>query len=146
MKIRLYNNSSPKKKLHKDLSLVDTLTGSLKERCDLINPSIMIEGSTVPSGNYAYIPEFGRYYYITKVTSERATLWRLDMHVDVYMSYETAIRQNTPIYERSQYLFNMYLPDNEMPIEDDTFTVTKKIGGFDGFAFLHPNVILIVQG
>lgn len=144
MEIRLYNNSSPKKKLHKAITLVDTLTGSLKERCDLINPSIMIEGSTVPSGDYAYIPEFGRYYYITKVTIERATLWRLDMHVDVYMTYENEIKKNTPIYERSQTLVNMYLPDNEMPIQQDTFTVTKKLSNARNLT--NKNVLLTVQG
>lgn len=130
MDIKLYINKDPLIKVNKNIGdPIDTLTGTLKEKCDLEKPSILIESSTVPTANYAYIPEFNRYYNIVDVVSERAKLWRLEMEEDYYMSWKTGILKNTPILERCEKNnYDLYLPDNEMPLRNDTFTVTDFIG------------------
>ena len=130
MQIKLYINKDPLIKVNKNIvEPIDTLTGTLKEKCDLEKPSILIESSTVPTANYAYIPEFNRYYNIVDVVSERATLWRLEMEEDYYMSWRAQILKNTPILERCENNnYDLYLPDNEMPLRNDTFTVTDFIG------------------
>ena len=69
------------------LTQVAQLTGNLREPSDLINPSITIEYSGLPGTNYAYISGFGRYYFITNITSIATNLWRLDMHEDVLMTF-----------------------------------------------------------
>ena len=134
MVINLYNNKSPKKQIGKTLTSVATLNGSLREQCDMINPSILIENSGVINANYARIPDFGRYYFITKITSVRQNLWRVDMHVDVRETYAEAIKTNVAIIERAEGYYNLYLPDNNMPLTQDTFNTTYALGGvFDNF-------------
>lgn len=142
MTINLYTNSSPKKKIGKSLTLVKGMTGQLREECDMINPSVLIENTGVINANYAYIPEFGRYYFITKITSVRENLWRIDMHVDVRESFADAIKKNRAIVARSEGYYNLYLPDNMMPTTQDTFSVTQIIGSAD---LSEGTVVLAVQ-
>lgn len=128
MTITLYTNHSPKKTIGKRLSHVKSMTGTLREECDMINPSVLIENAGVISANYAYIPDFGRYYYITKITSVRQDLWRVDMHVDVRETYKDSIKNNTAIIERASGYYNLYLKDDMLPIQSDTFTTTYTLG------------------
>lgn len=67
--------------------------GVLRESCDSLSPSIGIDmgQSTSPTAwNYAYIPSFGRYYFITSWTWE-AGLWWANMSVDVLASWKLYI-------------------------------------------------------
>ena len=43
MDIILYNNISDDDTINKNITLVDTLTGSLKNECDIESPTIIIE-------------------------------------------------------------------------------------------------------
>lgn len=141
MTINLYNNGDSKKKLNKGIVLVKSMTGTLREKCDMINPSVLIENAGVISANYAYIPDFKRYYYITKITSERQGLWRVDMHVDVRMSFREQILANTAIVERASNYYNMYIQDPMLPIEQDNFNITYQLGE----SFDKANVLLLAS-
>ena len=87
--LRLYNYNKESMRVNKalNLTLYATLNGDLRDVTDVLNPSITIEYNTYPAANYAYIPALNRYYFINDVVSERKNLWRLDMHVDVLMTY-----------------------------------------------------------
>jgi len=128
MTIKLYNNSSPKKTIGKSLTLIDTLTGSLRAECDMLNPSIVIEHSGVINANYAKIEEFNRYYFIRTITSVRQDLWRIEMHEDVRESWASSIKTNRAIIERASGYYNLYLKDGMLPLEQDTFTTTYALG------------------
>lgn len=91
MTIKLYNNLSDPNTVIKNITLVSTLTGSLRNETEtLIHPHILIESSSFPSVNYAYIPEFGRYYFINAITAIRNNLWEITLSVDVLMSFNLA--------------------------------------------------------
>lgn len=92
MQITMYKNYSDNNVISKTLGQPLTLTGSLRNESNVINPTIRIEIDNPALCNYAYIPEFGRYYYITDMRSIRTNLWELSMHVDVLMSFADAIR------------------------------------------------------
>lgn len=91
MNITLYVNNSERQAISKNLSDGVTLTGSLRNESSVINPTILIETTNPSSYNYAYIPEFGRYYFITDMVSVRTNLWRISMSVDVLMSFQNQI-------------------------------------------------------
>lgn len=141
MNITLYNNSSPKIQIGKSLTVVKSMTGELREECDMINPSILIENAGVISANYAYIPEFGRYYFITKITSVRNNMWRIDMHVDVRETYKNQIRENRAVVARSSGYYNLYLPDNKMPLTQDNFNTTYALGS----SFTHTGLYMLAS-
>lgn len=91
MQITLYNNNSERQAIAKSLTNGYPLTGSLRNESSVINPIILVEMSNPSSYNYAYIPDFGRYYFITDMISVRTNLWRISMSVDVLMSFKNQI-------------------------------------------------------
>jgi len=92
MDITLCVNNSEKNKLGKSLSNLSVFSGSLKEETSVTNPVVTMELENPSGFNYAYIPEFGRYYFIDDMVSIRTGLWKISMKVDVLESFKNSIR------------------------------------------------------
>lgn len=91
MNIYLYVNSSERQAITKTLSGATELIGSLRSETSVISPQIIIEGTNPTGFNYAYIPQFGRYYFIDSMDSIRTNLWRLNLSVDPLMSFHDQV-------------------------------------------------------
>ena len=113
MNIVLYSNASEINAVDKNLTELTTLTGTLREQSSIIDPIITISDidNYIGSMNYAYIPEFNRYYFITNVESVRNNLWKVAFHVDVLFTYRDAIRANSAIIERNENEYDLKLND-----------------------------------
>lgn len=123
--ISLYQMKSPPNKIEKDISfLIQTVQGSLRNGSSIIDPVIVVETDSNTLWrrglNYAYIEEFGRYYYVTNIVSIPGTLarttsnvylWELHMHVDVLMSFKDEILSQKAIIARQEAKYNLYLDD-----------------------------------
>lgn len=135
MQIILYKNSSEPERLTKVISGSVTLSGTVRGETNIINPEILIEGSPddFPSDyNYAYIPEFERYYYINEVTAFRTNVTMLFMHVDVLMSFKDDILSNNAIVDKQALAGNMYLNDGSWMHESREFYTIKSFqNGFN---------------
>lgn len=114
MEIYLYNNASDSRVVDKSITLGTTLSGELKDKCDIENPTILIEGITTVNYNYAYIPEFGRFYFFQSPPTVIANnLVEIKLHVDVLKTYASQIRACKAIIRRQERQFNKYLNDEE---------------------------------
>ena len=125
MNIKLYNYTGDKIVVNKTgwltvATLYASLDGYLKEDTDLMDPSIVIENSGIPAANYAYIADLGRYYFINNIVCLGATLWRLDMHVDVLMTYAGTKNgsSSTGIFGLSCYVERYVASDSDYLIEN----------------------------
>ena len=143
MTINLYNNSSPKEKVTKSISLVSELTGTLREESSIIAPVITIEKSTPTGFNYAYIPSFGRYYYVEDVEVVRHDLLRIHLKVDPLMSFDSAIRANSAMIRKSATSYNVLINDNSLrSYQNDLYTYKMFPHGFgENFEY-----VLLVAG
>lgn len=119
--IVFYNNSAEPNRVDKTNYIVHakTLTGTLKEECSLIRPDILIESTDVPDYNYAYIAQFGRYYFVTAITSVRNNLYRISLNCDVLMTYKTQIMGMDVILARQETEYNSDLNDPLLPCETE---------------------------
>ena len=132
MNVTFYNNSSENIKIGKSLTAYGTYSVTLKEACSIKNPILKIEIATVPNVNYAYIPDFGRYYFVKDPICIRNGLWEIPLQVDVLESFKSGILNCDAILNRQEFLYNMYLKDELLDGLSDTFTVTKRFStGFD---------------
>lgn len=114
MEIQFGVTHDNRKKLYKTFTVIKTLNGHLKEETDMVNPVIRVTTDVLNSCNYAYIPEFGRYYFIdSPAVSVRTNLYDVTLKCDVLMSFEQEIINVPIIAERSTNIFNGYLPDNQ---------------------------------
>lgn len=113
MNILIYSNSSDRKVVNKSITLITTLTGTLRDKCSIIDPVITVEGLTAAqaaSANYIYIADFGRYYYINDITFN-GNLFILSCHVDVLMSFKSQFTELEGVISRQENSYNLYLQD-----------------------------------
>lgn len=121
MNIILYNNRYAKIGLNKSQFLDNpiTLSGSLRDSTSILSPTIRVQSSGLINSNYAYIPEFKRYYFIDNIVSFRTGIWDISMSVDVLMSFKDEIGNLAGIIARQEFLFNPYIMDNELPLSSE---------------------------
>ena len=117
MNITLYNMTSDKNVLDKTITSVSSVTGDIKDESNIINPQIIMSSTVDSSFNYFYISDFGRYYYVTDKTVEHGRTI-IHGHVDVLMSFNSAIKDLYVIAERASKGYDLYQIDNELPIRN----------------------------
>ncbi len=88
MEIILYNNVSPDIKINKSITPVATLTGALRGESNAVSPTVRIESANLPAFNYAYIPEFRRYYFARDIRVVRNNVFDISLQSDVLMSFD----------------------------------------------------------
>lgn len=140
MTLKLYTNYSDKNHLDKSITQQGSdITGTLREDCSIVDPVIKIESITnfnISTCNYAYISEFGRYYYITNIVCV-GKLYELHMHCDVLMSFKSQIRGNSAVIARNENTYNLYLTDGVFKTYANPHYQIKKFpSGFSGFHYV----------
>ena len=99
MNILLYKTTNANNDLNKTISDKVELVGALREASSVIAPSILIQSNPI-GYNYAYIPEFGRYYYIKNITAFRKGAYIVDLKCDVLMSFREEILHMSGVVSR----------------------------------------------
>lgn len=128
MNIVLYTTHDEPIKANKTLSAVATLTGSFRATADVLRPvfvATVSSNANVRAANYAYIADFGRYYYITEKKYVTSELVELTLYVDVYKSFYTELLTQTGIVDRQENNYNMYLNDG-IPVSAKKALAIKK--------------------
>lgn len=160
MTIQFYRNNSKEKTVDKTsfLSLVLSADGFLREESSVLNPVIMLQttdstqaveangepvdangdlieynyqiSDTLPDFNYAYIPDFHRYYFVTEIVSVRNGLWRIGMRVDVLMTYRAQFPWDKEFYaDRSENRGDSLLDDPLVSFKDEETVEVYELDG-----------------
>ena len=92
----------------------------LKEDTSMISPSIIINFADQSNPqphifNYAYIPDFGRYYFVADQKSMRGLHWEYSLVCDVLATYKTEIGNFSAYVLRSAHAYNGKVSDNFYP-------------------------------
>ena len=112
MNVKFYTNTSEKNAMTKNITQLFDFNGVLREESPIIRPVITFEGLTnIGAINYAYIPDFGRYYFVEEITCIRNGLFQVSMRVDVLMSFRNQILSNNAIIERNENQYDLKLND-----------------------------------
>ncbi len=113
--IDLYNVSDDNEKVNKTLGTAKEFTSStIKEQTDVTNITLRIQTTDNLSGyNYAYVSEYGRYYFIDKIETTPTGYWVLSCRCDVLMSFKTQLLDLKGTVTRSESLYNGYLMDSQ---------------------------------
>lgn len=125
--IELMRNNSEKNKVGKDVTVLQTLTGTLRQETSIIDPVIMIEGNltNLTICNYMSIPVFHRYYFVNNIRSIRNGLIEFSCHVDVLESFKSEILPNIGIIKRQENIWNLYLDDGSFRTYQNPSVLTK---------------------
>lgn len=117
MNITLYTNSDDPLVANKTLTGGASITGTFRATADVLRPTFTVSASSVLSThNYAYIPDFGRYYYITAKRFITSDLLELSLYVDVRRTFQLELKLNSGVVSRNKDNYDMYLPDGMIPV------------------------------
>lgn len=133
-----------------DWELIDTLTVAWRNpNIDILNPTIRIEATSnltkrriLREGNYVYIADFERYYYVKSMKAQAGNFIELELSVDACMSWLTNLRNQQCVVDRQEKVWNTYLNDEFMRVYNTPYTVVKEFPN----GFSTQNFILAVAG
>lgn len=101
MQLKLYKSLDEKNRIRKTLTDELELNGALRDSSSVMKPAILIQSEPLEY-NYAYIPEFNRYYFINNITAMRNKAFLLELKCDVLMSYADEIYKLRALIDRSE--------------------------------------------
>lgn len=93
--IQLYNYVGRKDTVNKELTPTISLSGTLKDYFNTLNPDVTVRSKTKIDSNYCYIDVFDRYYFINDVIYKNNNAVELVLAIDVLKTYESAILDTT---------------------------------------------------
>lgn len=150
MDIVLYNNRSDNRDMNKSLQQLLSLSNVHPvEGFDVINPKIKLGSvnfTSLKNVNYAYIPDYNRYYYVDGPVITNNGVYYLSLSVDPLMSFKSAIRALTVIVDKTQN-------NNKANFNFNDGTFINQEGKFleveifpTGFADQPSNVLMVAGG
>ena len=111
MIVNFYNAKIKKNEINKTLGTAIVKTCELKNGSSIEDPVLYMQHDTsLFACNYVYIPDFGRYYFISGREIAEHTEY-ITCHVDVLKTYANDIKASTGTATRSNY-YNKDIPDN----------------------------------
>lgn len=145
MEVIFYYNTSDSRVINKNLIEGETFTGDPQNIVDIMSPEIRFDDAGVMKFNYAYIPDFQRYYLVNNITSYREGIWDISFSVDVLMSFRNHILQLPAIVDKQSNEVNgdEYIDDGSLVSDNLMFTTVYNFP--DGFNDT-PEIILITAG
>lgn len=137
MTITLYQNVSPPNYVNKDIQYVEIIEGVLRTPASVTDPVISIARDSLTGFNYAHIAEYGRYYFLTGISTITDKLLSVSFHVDVLMTYKDAIVDMQAIVKRQENKFNLYLDDGIFKAYQNTkHKIISFPNGFTDYSYI----------
>lgn len=137
MTVTVYNNTEPNNKINKSLSGGVAVPGTMRDDLPVEKPIITLDlsgldtttRSSVVNGNYVYVTELNRYYFITSHTYITNDLYEVMLSVDVLKTYSTSIINQECLIERSQVYNSPYIVDSQRMAYNFPMVLTKRFSG-----------------
>lgn len=145
MEIKLYKITDDVNVVHKTLGTDKTVTGTVRDSLDVYKPSILV-AQDISDYNYMYIPEFGRYYFISGCVAVRTGLYQItDVLEDVLMSLKSQFLNIEAIIDKTELksLGDEYIDDGSFITSSKMVTqIYNYSSGFND----NPDFILLTAG
>lgn len=120
LSITLYKNYSDNRVVNKNIEAVLTGTIELYDDSSIVAPIVRLiydNNNVIPDANYAYIPQWKRYYYITNITALVGGGMAISMSCDVLMTYKGTILNSAQTIIRSESIGKpTMIPDENLPL------------------------------
>ena len=127
--ITTFNNKSPRHVVNKNLSVVEVTNCDNYSDINLKRPMVILAGIQSKNANYAYIPEFGRYYFVTDKTITNDGRLILELDSDPLSSFWGDIAKSPCVANRSSSNYDPYIHDDLITIRDKTNYSVRALSG-----------------
>lgn len=140
MKVITYMNDSHPSYVTKNLTQISEIDCLALGNISILKPTLTIETglyTNVDTFNYFYIPNFGRYYFLTGESVMTKGMLTFSGVVDPLMSYASAIRNCYAIISRQENSYNLYLDDGMFKVyQNPNHKIQKFPNGFSDYSYI----------
>lgn len=145
MQVQFFYNYSDARVINKNIEAGETFSGTARDEANVMTPVITFDTDDVLRYNYAYIPQFQRYYNLVDKSVYRQGLFTVTFAVDVLMSFRGHILQLPVVVDKQSMPENgdEYIDDSSLVTDNVMFTTVYNFP--DGFNDT-PELILITAG
>lgn len=141
MKVEFYTTTDNARTVNKTLQLNKTINIIFRQAVDEQAPLIIMNKSNIAGSNYVHIPDFNRYYFISKIENYTASLVRIYLTTDLLMTYKDIIL-NSPVQitatEKPSYLstslptqskISKWVVKSDITLDNKNSMILTTIGG-----------------
>ena len=122
-------STDDRRKLFKQISFSVSADCYIKDNRSIVNPVFVLDyNPAIISLNYAYVSDFGRYYFINNISVAPGGKMEVDCSVDVLQTYNNQIASLSVEVSRQEFLVEPYLPDSNF-VYLDTYDVINVLPG-----------------
>ena len=134
MLIKMYDTKSDNNTINKVLENEREFDIKFKDRTDIINPVIILRNDSLILSNYAYIPEFKRYYFVSRIELFPNNIYNISLKCDVLESFKKDILESSGFISQQTKNVNKYFNSDyrtevrkEVDIYNSTVTIPTDI-------------------
>lgn len=119
MIMKMYNTSDSNNTINKTLANETEFNIKLKGDTSITQPIVVLYSNNIILFNYAYIPEFNRYYFVDKIELFPNGIYNITLNVDVLESFKNDIKNSYGIISKQTNINNYYNDSYESEIKKE---------------------------
>lgn len=119
MIMKMYNTSDSNNTINKTLANETEFNIKLKGNTSITQPVVVLHSNNIILFNYAYIPEFNRYYFVDKIELFPNGIYNITLKVDVLESFKNDIKNSYGMISKQTNINNYYNDGYESEIKKE---------------------------
>lgn len=130
MLMKMYDTKSSNNVINKVLENEHEFDIKFKDKTDIVNPVVILSSPTLILSNYAFIPDFNRYYFVDKIELFPNSIYHITLRCDVLESFKAEILTSSGFINQQTNNVNKYYNSNyqsEVRKEVDLYKSTVTI-------------------
>jgi hypothetical protein len=117
--MKMYNTSDSNNTINKTLANETEFNIKLKGNTSITQPIVILHSNNIILFNYAYIPEFNRYYFVDKIELFPNGIYNITLKVDVLESFKNDIKNSYGMISKQTNINNYYNDGYESEIKKE---------------------------
>lgn len=127
MIMKLYTTKTPNNTIGKVLENEKEYNIKFKAQADRTKPIVVLMSETMIDYNYAYIPDFNRYYFVEKIEVTPNKIYNISLRCDVLESFKNDILESSGFVNQQTTPNKYYNSDYQTEIKKEVDVIKSNV-------------------
>lgn len=127
MLMKLYTTKTPNNSIGKVLENETEYNIKFKSKADRTKPVVVLMSETMIDFNYAYIPDFNRYYFIESIEITPNKIYNISLRCDVLESFKNDILKSSGFVNQQTTTNKYYNSDYQTEIKKEVDVIKSDV-------------------
>ena len=127
MLMKLYTTKTPNNTIGKVLENETEYNIKFKSQADRTKPVVVLMSETMIDFNYAYIPDFNRYYFVESIEVTPNKIYNISLRCDVLESFKNDILESSGFVNQQTTPNKYYNSDYQTEIKKEVDVIKSNV-------------------